>query len=70
MDREGHTNRTVVVGVQHWHTSRSNATTPDNLAVVSDLFYLLRGTSPEDRAMLRRRSHRDGAYWEFLPAIR
>jgi esterase/lipase superfamily enzyme len=54
---------TSLIGVLHSYYA-------DNRAVVSDLFYLLRGTSPEDRAMLRQRSHRDGIYWEFVPASR
>jgi esterase/lipase superfamily enzyme len=42
----------------------------DNQAVVSDLFHLFRGVSPEDRARLRPRPHSAGTYWEFVPAVR
>jgi esterase/lipase superfamily enzyme len=54
---------TSLLGLRHSYYA-------DNRTIVSDLFYLLRGHAPQDRAALRRKEHRNGTYWEFLPAAR
>ena len=42
----------------------------DNRTILSDLFYLLRGQGPQERASLQQRKNRNGTYWEFRPAAR
>ncbi len=54
---------TSLLGLRHSYYA-------DNRTIVSDLFYLLRGTPPQDRAALRKKDHADGTYWEFAPAAR
>ena len=49
-----------------WHSYYA-----DNRTILSDLFYLIRGVKPDERAGLVRRKKDDGAtYWEFRPAAR
>ena len=54
---------TSLLGLRHSYYA-------DNRTIVSDLFYLFRGVAPEGRAALTRRTHQNGAYWEFRPAAR
>ena len=39
----------------------------DNRSVLSDIFYVLRGHPPKDRAGLRARECAGGSYWAFVP---
>ena len=39
----------------------------DETSILSDMFYLFRGSRPEARAALRQMPHRDGRYWAFRP---
>jgi esterase/lipase superfamily enzyme len=40
-----------------------------NKSILSDVFYVLRGAAPEDRAHLRARQHTAGRYWEFPTGV-
>lgn len=39
----------------------------NNRSILSDMFHLLRGRRPEERAALARAVHRDGHYWMIRP---
>jgi esterase/lipase superfamily enzyme len=55
--------KTSLIGFRHSYYA-------DNRAVLMDLFYMIRGTPPDDRGGLFKRQHRLGAYWEIAPSTR
>jgi esterase/lipase superfamily enzyme len=54
---------TSVLGLSHSYFA-------DNQTILSDLFYLIRGSLPANRVRLRVREVTGGKYWAFMPAVR
>ncbi|MFL6414870.1 MAG: alpha/beta hydrolase [Bryobacteraceae bacterium] len=74
---EGEPNLLVIPGIDTVDASAvdtsllalSHSYFADNRSILSDLFYLIRGNPPNERACLKARHRSDGMYWAFMPAI-